>query len=102
MFKAVNETQPKAFDPNFAVKRSRTPYDKDIYPALDDALAEGDKYMQKFVASIPSDEPMVCRRLSVIYAIRDWLDTNKYLVIPTDKNLGCCVVSAEWAINCSS
>lgn len=69
MFNAVMEEQPKAFDPDYAVIRKRTPYDKNIFPALDAALLEGDKYMQNFLLSIPKDDPMVCRPPSVIFAI---------------------------------
>jgi hypothetical protein len=89
------------------------PYDHDYQTAggrnpcrfrlqyIEDGLAKGREFISRYVErSEPKGKPGRARpELVQVVELRDYLRLHDYIVLPTDKNLGCAVVTRQWFID---
>jgi hypothetical protein len=68
---------------------------------IEDGLAKGREYVSRYVkSSAPKGKPLLARpELVQVSELQDYLRLHEYLVLPTDKNLGCAVVTRQWFID---
>lgn len=95
----TNEEYPaERYDPDYAVLKEQKEAPKGDF-ILDATLDEGEKYVYNVVTSVP----IISKRhhpLNVfVKRLHKYLDKKGYVVLPTDKNLGCSVVMKEWFID---
>jgi len=88
-------------DEFIALFNHKPPSDKWIFH-LDEAwnrgLEEGWKYVYEFDEAVPHDDDM--KRESVSRKrVKSYLECNNYLLLMTDKNLGCALVTRDWYIH---
>ena len=93
----MSEQHPTPYDPDFAIPKSRRKFDLEINPLLEWAFREGDRYVDTVVQRSILDEQDKSAKISpTIKALQHWLTSNGLVVVPTNKNLGLCVVTGTW------
>jgi hypothetical protein len=101
--KALNQqaslaSDDDAYDPDYAVPHTASIADRtDAYIEL--GLSKGQAYVDNYIHTViptivASSRPSNLVDLS---NVRQWMDDNGYLVVPTDKNLGLAVITRAWA-----
>jgi hypothetical protein len=91
----------KSYDPDYTVLKDRATADP-VANYIEDGLKAGRAYCENFTlrnaapASSSTDrEPDLVRVKEVVAFLKD----RNYLVLPTDKNLGSCIVTRQWFID---
>ena len=93
----IGDADEQPFDPDYRVEKVRKTCDHLAYQGIERAIELGRDYVRHCsLNAIPTitEEPLPAKvPRGRIYR---WLTENKYLVLPTDKNLGACVVTLDW------
>ena len=84
------------WDPDYATTKVRKTFEPEPNQLLEWAFQEGDKYVASVTTSCPPDMGKSATPPLTIAALQKWVSVNNYVVLPTDKNLGCCVVTSKF------
>jgi hypothetical protein len=91
----------KSYDPDYSINKDRAMADP-VANYIEDGLKAGRAYWENFalcnavpVSSSTKQEPDLVRVQEVVAFLKD----RNYLVLPTDKNLGSCIVTRQWFID---
>lgn len=87
------------YDPDYEVQDDRPKTNAPKLPAhLETGLLAGRAFVDKYVIEHIDDRTKFTPDFVEIRKLRYWLEKNNLIVLPTDKNLGCAVVKADWVI----
>ena len=104
MKETTGDLRPKPYDPDYEVIRERSVCDYNE-PYIEAGLAEGSSYVEKFIRDVVPTLKTSSRlsKLVEVTELQEYLEENKFIVSPTDKNLGCSVITRQWFIDgCNS
>ena len=91
-----NDEMPTPFDPDYDVPRLRKPFNQEQNYLLEWALRNGDRYVDSVTTACQAKGSGKAKIPPTIKAIQNWITSRGYVVTPTDKNLGACVVTSTW------
>lgn len=96
----VVEDQEEPYDPDYRVPHERVAADpQDNY--FEFGLSKGQTYINEYCTTvIPKIKAMPHKaELAWFTEVEAYLKANNYIVSPTDKNLGTCVITRQWFID---
>ena len=97
---ANNVIQERPYDHDYEIVRERQLSDFRLH-YIEAGLAKGREFVSRYVEnSAPKSNLTPARpELVQVAELQDHLRRNNYIVLPTDKNLGCAVVTRQWFID---
>ena len=93
------EDKISPYDPDYRITKDRVSCDR-VEGYIEDGLDAGRKYCQQFIDTFEPGQSSHRSKPELIRAqeVVTFLKERKYLVLPTDKNLGVSVVTRQWFI----
>jgi hypothetical protein len=94
-----NGISPKPYDPDYEVARERSSCQY-FEPYINEGLDAGLAFINNFISNA-SRAPNAFTNTSKLVEVSEllkYLEDNKLIVCPTDKNLGCSVITRQWFI----
>ncbi|GJF01010.1 hypothetical protein PsYK624_173150, partial [Phanerochaete sordida] len=94
------------YDPDYALPKDRKLFhdakakpQRSIPDYVEIGLQHGDRYVEEFIRNVMPVVKATSRSLNLVWLddLKDYLSAHNYIVTSTDKNLGVCVLQADWA-----
>lgn len=88
--------EERPFDPDYRIIKDRVPCDPIPYQGIEAAISAGRDYVRNCTLSAIPPKINELETTVPRGRIYRWLTENNCLVLPTDKNLGACIVTVNW------